>query len=87
VVGIGVDVGGAVVGTATPTTIGPTATPTTIGPITVRASAFGSASKGSAPAARASLLEPIGLHAKWCQPKLTVEVNHLAGSKTLATQR
>jgi hypothetical protein len=47
VVGIGVGVGGA--GTATPTTIGPTATPTTIGPITVRASAFGSASKGSAP--------------------------------------
>jgi hypothetical protein len=35
-IGVGVGVGGAVAGTATPTTIGP---------ITVRASAFGSASK------------------------------------------
>ena len=51
-------VGGAVA-TAT---IGPmvTATPTTIGPITVRASAFGSASKGVYPRSAGFLLEPIG---------------------------
>ena len=62
-VDVGVAIGVGVVGTATPTTIGL---------IGVRASAFGSASKG-VPLARASLLEPIGLHAKWCHPKLTVE--------------
>ena len=39
-----------------------TATPTTIGPITVRASAFGSASEGSAPRGLLLLVAPLGRH-------------------------
>ena len=82
-VGVGIGVGGAVAGTATPTTGAVTATPTTIGPITVRASAFGSASNGVCPRSAGFSFGPYRASRKWCQPKLTVEVKHLAGSKTL----